>query len=45
MDPEYLRVGEDNSLKWRFGITPDAVHLLASNLSMFSVSNRLVIGR
>lgn len=43
MDPEYLRVGEDNSLKWRFGITPDAVHLLASNLSMFSVSNRLVI--
>ena len=36
-------MGEDNSLKWRFGITPDAVHLLASNLSMFSVSNRLVI--
>lgn len=28
MDPEDLHAGEDNSLKWRFGITPDAVHLL-----------------
>lgn len=43
MDPQDLHVGEDNSLKWRFGITPDAVHLLASNISMFSVNDRWVI--
>ena len=38
MDSEDLRAGEDNSLKWRFGITPDAVHLLTANLSMFSAA-------
>lgn len=43
MDPEDLRAGEDNSLKWRFGITPDAVHLVAANLSMFSVNDRWVV--
>ena len=38
LDKKDLHVGEDNDLKWRFGIVPDAVKVTASASSLYSIN-------
>lgn len=43
LDAGDLHAGEDNDLKWRFGVIPESVRLTASAISQFSVSNYWII--
>ena len=39
LDKLDLHAGEDNDLKWRFGVIPESIKLLASGTSLFSGTN------
>lgn len=39
LDVDDLHAGEDNELKWRFGITPENIRVAASGMSQFAANN------
>ena len=43
LDVTDLHAGEDNELKWRFGIPPEGLRVKASAMSQFSINNMWVI--
>ena len=43
LDVTDLHAGEDNELKWRFGIPPEGLRVQASAMSQFSINNLWVL--
>lgn len=43
MDKVDMHVGEDNSIKWQFGVAPESIHLNASAMSQYAASDRWVV--
>ena len=43
LDKQDLHVGEDNNLRWSFGVTPDAIYVKASGMSQFADKNYWVV--